>query len=423
SEPVKDFSLPDAYPYVQDVPEFQTTDYVYDPYIRTVRLYPDVPILNARQLPPIVTLRNPEKLVLEFDELGNEVRNYAAKLIHCNADWTVSRLFATEYLDSYNEFNFFDYEFSINTKTPYIHYRFELPQVLASGNYILKVYLESDEEDLILTRRFMVYDNQVNIEASRGSISGVEAANLYQQLDLTVGYKSLNINYPRRQIQATIRQNDRWDNAIMGLAPNIVRDFQQELEFRYFNLENAFLGGNEFRVFDLRSIVQFGFGMESFESFPDKTEVVLNVDRPREGWVYDRRFPDQNGDFQTTMLRSANADTEGDYAYVTFQLNHPRLPEGKAIYVYGELTDWRVQPEFKLSLDPEKGVFTGTALLKQGFYDYEYVLVDEVTKEVDERALEGSFLRTQNLYDVLIYYRPLAGRADQLVGYWRRDNL
>lgn len=413
------FALPENYPYAQQVPEFQTRDMIYDPYIRTVRFYPNVPVPEARQLPPIISLRNPEPLVLEFDELGDEVRDYAAKLIHCDADWTVSKLFPTEYLREYNEFNFFDYAFSINTKVPYIHYRFELPQVLVSGNYILKVYNEHDEEDLILTRRFMVYEQKVGIEASRGLISGVMEANRYHQLDLNVTYQNIQLNYPRRQIKATLRQNDRWDNAIIGLAPNMVRDYKQELGFQYFNLENAFLGGNEFRIFDMRSIVQLGFQMENFTSYPDKTAVTLLPDRPRNGWVYDRRFPDQNGRYQVSTLMSANPDTEADYAYVTFRLKHDQLPEGKAIYIYGELSDWRVQPECKMTFDPEEGLYKGTVLLKQGFYDYEYVLVDQATHQVDEQAIEGSFQRAENVYDVLIYYRPLAGRADELIGYKR----
>lgn len=413
------FSLPNDYPYVQEVSEFQTRDMVYDPYIRTVRFYPDAPVPEARQLPPIVSLRQPETLVLEFDELGSQVRDYAAKIIHCNADWTVSRLFATEYLDAYNEFNFFDYDFSLNTKIPYIHYRFALPQVRKSGNYVLKVYNEHDEDDLILTRRFMVYDQRVTIEAERGAISGVRAANDYQQIDLQVGYQRLPMNAPRRQVSVAIRQNDRWDNAITDLSPTAVRDYKQELVFQYFNLENAFLGGNEFRVFDLRSITQFGFHMDSFESFDKKTEVTLLKDKPRRGWVYNRRFPDQNGRYRVQTMLTNNPDTEGDYAYVTFRLERDRLPEGKQLYVFGELTDWRLQPEFALSYDPEQQAYTTRALLKQGYYDYEYVLVDEETDKIDEQAIEGSFQRTQNVYDVFVYYRPLGARADQLVGYRR----
>ncbi|MGF1532419.1 MAG: DUF5103 domain-containing protein [Bernardetiaceae bacterium] len=418
-----DFALPTAYTYVRNTPEFQTKDFIYDPYIRTVRFYPNLPVANARQLPPILRLGSPERLVLDFDELGSEVRDYAAQIIHCNADWSVSGLFATEYLEVYNEFNFFDYAFSINTKIPYIHYRFELPKVLASGNYILKVYREHDPEDLILTRRFMVYDPRVTIAAQQAMVSGSLTADTYQQIDLALNYQGLTLNYPTRQLTLHLRQNDRWDNAILSLPPTQVRDFKQEIEFRYFNLENAFLGGNEFRIFDMREINQIGLNVAGFESFPDKTTLRLTNDRPRNGWVYDRRFPDHNGRYFVQTLRTADPDTEGDYAYVTFTLEMPPLPESTPLYLIGELSDWRPQEEFRMRYDPDKKCYTTQALLKQGFYDYAYAVLDPDTQGFDTQPIEGSFRQTENVYDVLVYYRRLGGRADELVGYWRSADL
>ena len=54
-------------------------------------------------------------------------------------------------------------------RVPYIHYTFQIPRVNRSGNYIIKVYRGRDESKTLLTRRFMVYDNQVALGASRGT--------------------------------------------------------------------------------------------------------------------------------------------------------------------------------------------------------------------------------------------------------------
>jgi hypothetical protein len=40
-------------------------------------------------------------------------------------------------------------------------------------------------------------------------------------------------------------------------------------------------------------------------------------------------------------------------------------------------------------------------------------------KKVDETYIEGSFSSTENTYEVFVYHRPPASRADQLVSYRR----
>nr|WP_317170244.1 hypothetical protein [Winogradskyella eckloniae] len=56
-------------------------------------------------------------------------------------------------------------------------------------------------------------------------------------------------------------------------------------------------------------------------------------------------------------------------------------------------------------------------LLKQGFYNYKYVLVDKESGAIDEGAISGNFWQTENNYKVLVYYRDLGARFDRLVGY------
>ena len=78
-------------------------------------------------------------------------------------------------------------------------------------------------------------------------------------------------------------------------------------------------------------------------------------------------------------------------------------------------------PDLKLTPDStNKRTLLGHALLKQGFYNYSYV-VKTAQGLPDETALEGSYSQTENRYDVLVYFRPVGGRYDQLVGYTEID--
>jgi hypothetical protein len=56
-------------------------------------------------------------------------------------------------------------------------------------------------------------------------------------------------------------------------------------------------------------------------------------------------------------------------------------------------------------------------LLKQGVYNYRYLVTNEKTGEVDITHFEGSYYDTENSYTVLVYYKPLGSRYDRLTGY------
>ncbi|MNL66063.1 hypothetical protein D3C87_1904760 [compost metagenome] len=62
-------------------------------------------------------------------------------------------------------------------------------------------------------------------------------------------------------------------------------------------------------------------------------------------------------------------------------------------------------------------------MVKQGVINYNYTMV-RGNQKPDESYIEGNFAATENDYDILIYHRPPASRADLLVGYrtveWNR---
>ena len=73
-------------------------------------------------------------------------------------------------------------------------------------------------------------------------------------------------------------------------------------------------------------------------------------------------------------------------------------------------------------LDSES--YRAVILIKQGVVNYDYAVVKGTSSSADEAYVEGNYGATENDYDILVYNRPPAARADKLVGYrtveWNR---
>ena len=115
-----------------------------------------------------------------------------------------------------------------------------------------------------------------------------------------------------------------------------------------------------------------------------------------------------------------NGATNADYADVTFQLQAPQPAPGP-VYVLGALTDWQLKDEFRLTYDEGKQLYTGHALLKQGYYNYSFAVAGGAGKAPDEVYFEGTHQQTENQYDLLVYYRPPGTRTDLLIAYQYLD--
>lgn len=402
-----------GYAYAMPPKVFETTDKTYEPFIRTVQLYPALGTNTDRLQPPIVPIGG--ALLLEFDDINERQDNYLAKIIHCNHDWQPSQYSAMDYMFEYNEYNLNSYEASVNTRVPYIHYTFPIPRVKVSGNYIVKVYRNS-EEDLILTRRFVIFEQGMLIQGRVEPVIGATSAFQQQQVSFQANYQAFDLINPQENVTAVIRQNQRWDNARTNLRALYVREFQKNLDFQYFGLENAFLGGNEFRLIDFRSFMGGGWGVRRFNPSPEIVRLETQVEKPRAGRVYNVQVPDLNGKMLIDILeRPGRGKTDADYAEVSFVLDAQGFPVTGDVYVTGSFNDFQIEPHAKMKLD--NGIYYTTLLLKQGIYDYQFSVLHRQNR--DDLALEGSFSQTQNDYEVLLYYREPGRRGDRVIGYQR----
>ena len=322
----------------------QYTNTVYENEIRTVQLFPSFGTDLTHLLTPAVPLHENNPLTLEFDDLTNSPFNYFATIKHCNANWTPSSLRDMDYMKEYNEFRISKYDLSLNTKVNYVHYTFQLPEVTIPGNYLLVVYRDPYKDDYILSRRFVVYDNSAPISIPDPHM-GMSQVNGHT-INFDVHYGSLGITDPLNELTATIIQNGRWDNAIENLRPTFIRENKNMVEFRFFDHTNRFAPGNEYRYFDIRSIISPGVNVRSIEREASPVKMGLMEDKPRTGLAYSFHR-DINGSYQTLNFDADNTTRYSDYLKVKFTLQTEYLQTGN-IYLFGALTDWQTRIENKM---------------------------------------------------------------------------
>ncbi|MFM7329933.1 MAG: type IX secretion system plug protein domain-containing protein [Bacteroidota bacterium] len=383
---------------------------IIDDHIKTIRLYPAVNDENDQLRPAIVTVDD-QRLVLEFDDLRENIENYYVRLIHCDRDWNKSGLHDLDFLKVYNEFTINDYAYSSNTHVPYVHYRFQVPEVSLPGNYILSVYRDGDKGEKAFTRRFSVFRQDVQITPVVRPGQSVLRKDL-QQVNFQVRYDDNRIPDPTRTVNVVIRQNQRWDNAVTGLSPYRTDPYKRTLDYVYFDETATFKAGNEFRFFDFTSVNYPGQNTGYLDKKPRPYHLFLATDKSRGSEVY-AQYRDLNGNYMTANRDAGHPETTGQYVYVHFLLE-AATAGNDPVYVTGTWSDWQLTEPYRMV--PDGDLLEAVVLMKQGFYNYAYVTRGD--------RIEGNHFETENQYEILVYNRNFSNNADVLVGYYvygRRD--
>jgi len=411
--------------FAQDTVDYYGTkhlryeDFIYQPNIKTVLLTPPDFAISS----PIIRLNTEDKLLLTFDDLEADVKDYAYTLVHCNANWTPSNLLYSQFISGLPDDRITDHSFSFNTMQRYTHFRLLFPQnsmqPLISGNYLLKVFRDGNRETLVLTRRFMIVDSKVVIEAAVHRASVIEDRNSKQKIDFSVFYENYKIDNPFGDVNVVILQNDRWDNAITSLKPLFLRSTQ--LDYTY-ETGNDFNGGNEYRAFDFRSLRFLSERISKIFSDSSGNHVYLQNDERRSYMRYVTEY-DLNGYYAVKTYDGKIDELESDYAYVHFRLPYDFQRTDGNFYVFGRLSGNQCLAESKMTYNSEKNSYEAAMYLKQGYYNYVYVFLPDDSGTADETLAEGNHYETENDYTVLFYHRPTASRYDQLVGIKKLNSV
>lgn len=365
-------------------------------------------------------LRLGEPFNLEFDVLTTDEPDFYYTIEHYNYDWTKSSLAKMEYLQGFDNYRIVDYQNSFNAFQLYSHYRLPIPNrqtrgLTKTGNYIISIF--DEEGELMFSRKFMIYTQQLGVGVEIKRKRDVRYINEKQSVDIIINSGNLNLNNPKQTVKTLIIQNNNLNTAIKDIKPQYT--IGKELIYRYTN-ETSFWGSNEFRFFENKDVRAANIGVQ-FIDLRDIYHSYLFTDVPRDKQPYTYN-PDLNGNFQVTAIDTDNVDIEADYTMIHFSLLHPELTDGSEIYVYGNYNNYALKDENRLIYNAESKRYETAFKLKQGFYNYKYVVVD-AEGYLDEGRISGDFWQTENNYKVLVYYRDLGARYDQLIGFGEASSV
>lgn len=388
------------------------SDTILDDQLQTILFYQSGKINSY----PFIDINKPDmSLTLAFDDMSGGYKSFEYQIVYCNFDWTVSELFPDQYLTGPDYGYIENYNFSINTYIRYTNYYVSFPSrgtwFKLTGNYALMVYKAGKKDQPVIIRRFYVVSSsaKVTAEVLRASQARFKASK--QEIDFEVDYQGLDVANPLLDFKVSITQNKRQDNVITHLQPMFVRN--NVLIYDY-DEENLFDGLSEWRFIDLRPQKFPGQGVHKIvlDSF---FRYYLLTDEDRSYLDY-AEWSDINGERiiagETRTLRM----NEIDYVKVFFRLSTP-YPKDEEIYLFGALSDWKIDPRFKLHYVPEKQLYMTDIFLKQGYYNYYYVIKDPASGKADCFRFQGSHYETENDYLILVYMRSRFYNNWEIVGY------
>lgn len=374
--------------------------------IKSIQLRP----LQENSFSAIVPLGTP--LLLSFDDLEADSKDYQYKIQHMTHDWKPSRLLTSQYIDGFDQNYLTEVTNSFNTFQNYTHYELQIPNtntvITKSGNYLLSIL--NDDDETVFTRRFVYYETNAIVGVSVVRSRNTKTINSQQTVEFSINHPRITINNPQQEINVVIVKNNNWNNTITGLQPTF---FQQDLlQYTYTNKTN-FWGNNEYLNFDTKIVRNNSLNVFKVE----RREIFHHYLYP---YQYQKSLdynynPDINGQFVIRTIEANDAATEADYARMHFFIKKDYPFVNNSIHVYGGFNDFEIDDTTKMHYNESEKMYEGSILLKQGFYNYTFVGVDK-NNNINTRLIRGSFFETENEYTVIVYYKPIGGFFDRVIG-------
>lgn len=384
---------------------------IFDEHFRTLR----IDVNGNYMTPPVILLDSGDEMTISFDELAESNSYLRYSLMHCNANWTESTLVESEFLDGFNFGDVEDYEYSQLAATHYVNYRITLPndrfRFKISGNYLIKVYRDDDPDDTLLQARFMVSESTAIVNADLLTVTDIDYNDAHQQVSVTVDATNAEVEDIFNDMMVYVNQNGRLDNEVMVRQP--LRVSGKTAYYEHLR-QLIFPAGNEYRRMETVSTTYPGMNIDSVEYHEPYYHATVATDYPRadDKYIYDQT---QNGRFFIREYNSSQSDIEADYIVTHFTLDAPELP-GKYIFIDGDLTQRRFDPQSLMTYNRATQRYENTMLLKQGAYNYQYLVVDKDSRSGATSVIEGDFYQTRNEYLIKVYTRRRGERYDRLIG-------
>jgi hypothetical protein len=376
-------------------------------------------IQNNKNIVPIFKLG--DAFDFQFDDLFGNEADYYYEITHCDYNWVPSNIPKSDYLQGFDSQKIQEYKNSFNTLQSYSHYTLSIPnqysRLLLSGNYVLSI-LNSDKE-VVLKRHFILYEEIVRVPLRIKKARTVN--NLYSKhnLDFEIIGDNFLFQNPTERLKVVLLQNGKFNTAIKNIPSQYV--IGNTFVYKY-DKETQFWAGNEFLNFDSKDIRYANNYISYVNSDNDMYNSHLYTNNDRTNLPY-TNLTDINGNFKEQIINGINPKIESDYSWVYFSLSAPSFMLNKNIYVAGMFNNYSTAPEYKMDYNAKTALYEKAILIKQGFVNYQYLVVDNKGIVDQENAIDGNFYQTENDYSVLVYYKGNADRYEKVIGYGTANSL
>lgn len=384
----------------------------FDERIRTMQMR-----APADPMPlPVIIMGTDDQLIFNFDHLADDRQYYRYELVHCNANWQPSGLTDSEILDGFNQGDIEYYDYSGALTNRYVHYSLAFPNESMSpkisGNYLLRVYREDNPDETVAQWRFMVSEQTAVIDTKVSTVTDVDYNDAHQQLSLIIDSERSDVIDPFNDLIVMVQQNGRYDNEVALRQP--LRMQGRHLSVYEHQPKLIFEGGNEYRRFETVRTDYPGMHVESVGFYDPYYNFTLTADTPRssDSYLYDST---QHGAYVINAYNTDVPDTDAEYVVVHFTLNMPEIPDAM-VFIDGDLVNRRFDPESLMTYNKATGRYERSMLLKQGSYNYQYLVVPTGANRGYTAPVEGDNYQTSNIYLVKVYARHPGDRYDRLIG-------
>jgi len=385
---------------------------IFNPQLKTLQ----IAMQGEKMGLPIIELNNENSLHISFDEMSHEAHSYSYKVMHCNADWTLSNLNSNEYLSGFTTGNITDFNLSTTTTFLYTHYQITLPNdnmgFKISGNYVLIIYEDNEVEKPLAQACFSILEPRVGISATIRGNTDTELNERLQQLDFEVNLNGYSVRDAASEFKVVIRQNNRLDNQVTNIKPT----FLSNSTLSYINNKSLiFDGGYEYHRFDISSVYAAGEGVETIRYNKTRYEALLYPTKIQTSKTYMQEM-DVNGKYVVNLQNAQEDNIEADYIVVNFNLAAKQPFFDGQIYLGGEFNFNLMNDVSRMKYDMEKSAYVQSVLLKQGGYNYQYWFLPKGEQKATAEKVEGSYWQTRNEYTIYVYHKAWGERYDKFVG-------
>ena len=354
-----------------------------------------------------------EKFSLSFDILSGLEHDLYYVIEHCDYNWEKSQLIKSEYIQGFDDVKIDNYSSSFNTYQIYTNYNISFPNsntsFKKSGNYIIKIIDEYGDE--IFRRKFILHENLVTVQTEIKRSRQIEFINEKQVVNFEINPINIQLNNPSKTVKVKVFKNNELNYSIDNIKPQ--NNMGRKLIYKYDN-ELSFWGGNEYLFFENKFVRNTSINISGFD-LDDIYSNFLFEDFSRKNRKYTYN-PDINGGFLFNVNNSSNAEFEADYVNIHFYLQKAQAFDSEnKIYVVGDFNNYQISDMYLMEYNSRYNLFELVLKLKQGFYNYKYIAIDQ-EKKIIRGEISGNFDETENEYNVIVYYRNYGERYDRVVG-------